>query len=803
MVKDQEMEEKYQTLPSEKSPGLNLPTHKCVRKKRGKVLTIYFSKLLNLKFVKKPFIFCQIKPKEPSKSNQLNIVKIICIRNKKEKESQEEVMRPVKTHQQRRTNAEKNFNSESTSVNKEEIGATERNRKISVGKRGTDVINSFLPDVLKIKPTETATKKLTPDPSTPFVEKTPNSKLDKKVSTNEHQCPPESNKLPRLAIKNCMLEKLESQMSQRAEIETRPRRITHSASDTACNFIQPATKQKTTKRRSMSDYFDMKTRNEHFKTGEIKQETVTECNNSTFNSLKIANKKMEEDHIPGKQNLKGKMMTLCEKLPHTPLLGRTRMDPKQGDESGKEKQNDNQIKKTYEISCDEQKSTFQKTVTNFPSLKSFKSQALSSKLYDKPDKPNSKLLKQNSQEIQEERNVNKLCCNLKTKSIHLNTEGMDHEQGSLDVNELKTKLSVHKLTPIPSIESDEFDENDPDDARAKIKEELNTNLQTELSTSSQCHINSGKGILKKNSMVENPSEEINVNAVSAKPKEEMTIPQISKGEPLKKDGFSARMVKFDMPSFDSQTSDELPNMIIKNCQSIIQAEKPNITLNELKSHCATQTTSHNTATYVGEFYELEDFRRMASWMMKDRELDLEMYPTLSQLFEMFLNLCPDDQTSFSLMALDENELQTLHRANLRKLKRTLLCLSTINKKRKGTHSNMDTRSRSTRENGDCIKENLLDMLGSSHQDCTEDIDEEKCDKVNETKDKIQAKEERKISTIKRYSSCPVMTIQNLDDNTDQAFAQTFHFKLQDDDLETAHMNTDVETQFDILGKDNT
>ena len=140
-------------------------------------------------------------------------------------------------------------------------------------------------------------------------------------------------------------------------------------------------------------------------------------------------------------------------------------------------------------------------------------------------------------------------------------------------------LSVHKMTPIPSVE---LDDDNPEQVMVlpnedEIEERLeespslqqslpkNPSLPEMTSAPSQ-----GRGILKKNSVVEfhpaavEPVEDVPVDGEGGATVTDANHVVLAggEGEP-KKEILLGRTVKFDMPSFDSQTSEEIPEIVVE------------------------------------------------------------------------------------------------------------------------------------------------------------------------------------------------------------------------------------------------
>ena len=149
-------------------------------------------------------------------------------------------------------------------------------------------------------------------------------------------------------------------------------------------------------------------------------------------------------------------------------------------------------------------------------------------------------------------------------------------------------LSVHKMTPIPSVE---LDDDNPeqivvhpngDEIGERLEESpslqqslpKNPSLPEVTSAPSQ-----GRGILKKNSVVEFPSAAVEpVEDVPVEGEGGATMTDVNQvalvggeGEP-KKEILLGRTVKFDMPSFDSQTSDEIPEIVVEVIDDLSSTE---------------------------------------------------------------------------------------------------------------------------------------------------------------------------------------------------------------------------------------
>merc|ERR1719397_923132 len=171
-------------------------------------------------------------------------------------------------------------------------------------------------------------------------------------------------------------------------------------------------------------------------------------------------------------------------------------------------------------------------------------------------------------------------------------------------------LSVHKMTPIPSVELDDYT---PDQTAVtngeKPGESVETSsglqlpVQKNLSWPEMSSGNQGRGILKKNSVVEWPAEMVEENPLEG----ETELAESSTGgaaaaggvvgevEP-KKEILLGRTVKFDMPSFDSQTSDEIPEIIVEVVTEMTKAESnPEVLLSEEMKYIEPEDLSKDNA----------------------------------------------------------------------------------------------------------------------------------------------------------------------------------------------------------------
>ena len=161
-------------------------------------------------------------------------------------------------------------------------------------------------------------------------------------------------------------------------------------------------------------------------------------------------------------------------------------------------------------------------------------------------------------------------------------------------------LSVHKMTPIPSVELDDYTPEQTAVTNGEKPEELvDAVLQKNLSWPEMLNANQGRGILKKNSVVEWPAEMVEEHPVEGESGAEMTnnnpsstvAAAVGEVEP-KKEILLGRTVKFDMPSFDSQTSDEIPEIIVEVVTEMSKAESsPKVLVSEEQKYVEPEDSS--------------------------------------------------------------------------------------------------------------------------------------------------------------------------------------------------------------------
>jgi len=417
--------------------------------------------------------------------------------------------------------------------------------------KGNAILKTFLPESLKNKPKSQVIQKQKESPSPQSEENLATSSEDVKLPGIQQHCQPESKPLARIAMVNNMLSKtttegevvfLKRGSSGSSEGKRRrsiPHRITHSASDTACN--QPRTaKPVTKKRRSMSDYLDMKKGKQSYEVVEKANMRMKLEDKQTHLGLEKKSEHMTTNPKIGesnKQQVKNKMNLLRGKLPNVTTWANKPSDTQTADIKQKEGKVDDTAKEKSEVkantmrtrktSADMIMNAFHKKVNTIPNIQSWKLNTFKHK-----DVPTDNLTK--TEEMMKE---------LMHEAIESKLENPDEEtKEKVEIESFEHKkitLSVNKLTPIPSEEY----QSDSD--------EENNFLAEKETPSSPNSLTSGRGILKKVSNVEIPNlvEEVTNLEAAVKVKEE------SNNSP-------SRMVKFDMPSFDSQTSEELPSITI-------------------------------------------------------------------------------------------------------------------------------------------------------------------------------------------------------------------------------------------------
>jgi len=415
--------------------------------------------------------------------------------------------------------------------------------------KGNAILKTLLPESLKAK--QKVIQKQKETPSQQSEENLATSSEEIKLPVIQQHNQPESKPLARIAMVNNMLSKTTTEgevvflkrgssgSSEGRRRRSIPHRITHSASDTACN--QPRTaKPVTKKRRSMSDYLDMKKEKQSYEVIEKANIRMKLEDKQTHLSLEKKSEHMTANPKIGESNkhqVKNKMNLLRGKLPNVTTWTNKQSDTLTADHKQKEGKFEDTAKEKSEVkantmrtrktSADMIMNAFHKKVNTIPNIQSWKLNTFKHK-----DVASDSLTKTEEmmKELMQEASESKLENPDEENKEKVEIESFEHK---------KITLSVNKLTPIPS---EEYQSD---------SEEEDTFLTEKETPSSPNSLTSGRGILKKVSNVEIPNlvEEVTNLETTVKVKEE------SNNSP-------SRMVKFDMPSFDSQTSEELPSITI-------------------------------------------------------------------------------------------------------------------------------------------------------------------------------------------------------------------------------------------------
>ena len=335
-------------------------------------------------------------------------------------------------------------------------------RGTSIRNRGVSVLNYMLPNILKLKQNELKNE----------LKNELNIDSREMYFDNQNKDPSKSNKL-KDDVHKPKEDNMKSELYQKSALFEQTRKLSHSSSDTTFNSTRDRTQLISAKKRSTSDYFDLKTKHDHFKIWNEK--------------LNIG---FEEIHLQYKPN--GKPM-------HEKCLN-------------------------------------------------------------------------NSQEEKFEKY-------LKTRQeLDLLAEGPVIVQDNTKSNKL---LSLHKLSPIPSVESDDAFENE------SSKHNLNISNKPMTKISSDVSVSSAKGILKK--CLESTTDDI--STIIAPSEQEIESETTNRLDIIRKEGIGARMVKFEMSSLDSENSDEMmqSNATIKtNSQAELKS----------KDNTATDVASTDTCLTV-------------------------------------------------------------------------------------------------------------------------------------------------------------------------------------------------------------
>ena len=301
-------------------------------------------------------------------------------------------------------------------------------RGTSIRNQGVAVLNYMLPNILKLKQNELKNE----------LKNELNIDSREMYFDNQKKYPSKSNKL-KDDVHKPKEDNMKSELYQKSALFEQTRKLSHSSSDTTFNSTRDRTQLISAKKRSTSDYFDLKTKHDHFKIWNEK--------------LNIG---FEEIHLQHKPN--GKPM-------HEKCLN-------------------------------------------------------------------------NSQEEKFEKY-------LKTRQeLDLIAEGPVIVQDNTKSNKL---LSLHKLSPIPSVESDDAFENESSKHNLNISNKLITDISRDGSVSA------AKGILKK--CLESTTDDI--STIITPSEQETELETTNRLDIVRKEGIGARMVKFEMSSLDSENSDEM------------------------------------------------------------------------------------------------------------------------------------------------------------------------------------------------------------------------------------------------------
>ena len=422
----------------------------------------------------------------------------------------------------------------------------------SLSTRGNSILKTFLPESLKTKPKPPTVSKGREIPNPQSENNLNKLSEEMKCPGTQQQCQTEGKPLARIAMVNNMLSKTSAEnevfllkrgssgSSEGRRRRSIPHRITHSASDTACNRGE-TTKPEAKKRRSMSDYLDMKNEKQsimlkekaNLRKNQIHKQPCNDFEQKTGQTTAVTRK--EESNKPQVKNkinlLRGKLpsVTTWTNKPNDTQTADTQQQEGKVDDITKEK---GEVKtntmKTRKTSTDIIKNAFQRKVNTMSGIQSWKLNTFKHKELPNDNLTKTEEMLKDLMQGTSDTVADKLA-NEKLETVDTDAVPFDHK---------KITLSVKKLTPIPSEEY----QSDSD---------VDGSLITEKETpSSPQSLTSGRGILKKVSNVEIPNLEVIQNPeATIKAKEETN-------------NSPSRMVKFDMPSFDSQTSEELPSITI-------------------------------------------------------------------------------------------------------------------------------------------------------------------------------------------------------------------------------------------------
>jgi len=658
--------------------------------------------------------------------------------------------------------------------------------------RGTAMLKTLLPDSLKNKAKVTP---ITKGKDLAIPHSDTNYKLSEDIKCQQ-QCPPDSKPLARIAIVNNMMAKTtakeeafllkrgSSGSSEGRRRRPRPNKITHSASDTACN--QNSKIKEIKKRRSMSDYLDMKSEKHDFTLAERdilrKKPERKNSPNLSPNNLEhfCANPRKEES---SKHQVKSKMNLLRGKLPSVTTWTSKPNDTqtvenknKEGkcDDTTKEKVAEQQtVVKTRKTSTDIIKTAFQKKVNTMSGIQAWKMNTFKEK-----ETPVENLTKTESmlkELIQDPGDATME--NITTDPINTTKSSNGNEHQTLNHNK-KVTLSVNRLTPIPSEEYQS--DSDVDGTQ---------NGEKEIPSSPQCQ-GSGRGILKKVSNVEIPNLELVQNSEST-----VKVKEETNNSP-------SRMVKFDMPSFESQTSEELPSITIDQYEENTEDEEPAEEEYPCKIYFDKATeTIHECVVNTSNEEHFDDICNIINPIFKNSKMDRSIIvETINNIFgvlESLENHSYEHKQSRTDITIEDLVIQ--RNDCLTELKHTFRSLFIINKAlddneilvediEKGENCEEDVEEVKTcslvLQNCDLSTLGVvMDQHGRGleHSETAENLIEQdfnKQDKQSESKEHTLPNRTTPYITKKSYS-CPDLSSEIQNDLSNDKFAQIFVHKYQE------------------------
>lgn len=163
----------------------------------------------------------------------------------------------------------------------------------------------------------------------------------------------------------------------------------------------------------------------------------------------------------------------------------------------------------------------------------------------------------------------------------------------------------------------------------------------------------GKGILKRS--VEVSIDDIDIIITPSEPDKEAEISKHNRGELMRKEGVGSRMVKFEMPSLDSETSDEIQHFDTDNSE--IKTELG------LRSHPATESSPNISQGEDGI----------------DKELIIHASMFTDSITQLILDMLENFKKEDQMWNLEVKELGESKRENLENLKKTIICALCQNK----------------------------------------------------------------------------------------------------------------------------